>query len=392
MLEAVLIDSEIPSLNDISYLLSENYVEILGAFTDSDQALDFIVTNKPDVVFLDIDMPQSNGIGLALLIQNVYPDVSLVFVSGHSTYALEAYKAYPVDFLLKPIDGERLSQTITHLEKTKLQRPKGIAADLKIKCFGKFEVLAGTTPIKFPTHKTMMLLAYLICKSDDVIYRDELIEAILDQKSSEKNINNLRVTLYRLRNTLAKASIKENSLLIKENYSIQIEDSVCDYIDFLRFVKNYQSVEKGNLTRATRVADSLCGEFLSNIDALWISEKKEWLDIQIEKLMINIAAYFISIKQMEKAETYLLKLIEINPMSEYGYLMLLDLYISTENMPKYNIFYRYYVKLMTEELDQSPDQFYTDYFKKHNQGMQNSRVIYNPKIAYEKPLKMHEIK
>lgn len=116
MIKVVLVDDEKPLLDELEYLLHKyENIQILGAFTDSVEALKGIGTLKPNAVFLDIDMPILNGLNLAREILNVNKNISIIFITGFGNYAVQAFEVNAIDYIMKPIQSDRLDATIDKL-------------------------------------------------------------------------------------------------------------------------------------------------------------------------------------------------------------------------------------------------------------------------------------
>ncbi|NEM46657.1 MAG: response regulator, partial [Xanthomonas perforans] len=82
-----------------------------GECEDGASALDTIATQQPDVVFLDIRMPGLTGIEVARAMREVSPRTQVVFVTAYDQYAIDAFEHGAVDYLLKPINRDRLQAT-----------------------------------------------------------------------------------------------------------------------------------------------------------------------------------------------------------------------------------------------------------------------------------------
>ncbi|MCT4621658.1 MAG: response regulator [Marinisporobacter sp.] len=109
MLKAILIDDENIALKELTCLLSElEEVEIIGSFSDPFEGFFHIDLLQPDVIFLDIDMPQINGIYLAEQIFKKQKNIHIVFVTAFNDYAIQAFELNAIDYLLKPTSLERL--------------------------------------------------------------------------------------------------------------------------------------------------------------------------------------------------------------------------------------------------------------------------------------------
>jgi two-component system, LytTR family, response regulator len=96
-------------------------IEIVAEASNGADAIKLIATLRPDVVFLDIQMPDINGLGVVDLVQNGRPLV--VFVTAHEEYAARAAQLNAVDYVLKPVSVQRLRQTIDLLRKHLQERP-----------------------------------------------------------------------------------------------------------------------------------------------------------------------------------------------------------------------------------------------------------------------------
>lgn len=103
MTRAVIIDDEKPALELLAnMLLRDGRIEVIGAFRKPSDALREIRSLKPDAVFLDMEMPGMNGVELALMLLEACGELDIIFVTAHTSYAVEAYKVEAVDYLLKP--------------------------------------------------------------------------------------------------------------------------------------------------------------------------------------------------------------------------------------------------------------------------------------------------
>ena len=116
-MKAIIIDDEKNGIEMLEYLLEKNCndVEIVATFLNPKQAVKEIPILKPDVIFLDIDMPGMNGFEL---LQNLTPfNFQVVFTTAYNEYAIDAFKVNAVDYLLKPIETEELKDAVNKVAK-----------------------------------------------------------------------------------------------------------------------------------------------------------------------------------------------------------------------------------------------------------------------------------
>ena len=132
-LTALIIDDEPLARQELQYLLERaGGVEVLAQGTNGIEAVELIRTHKPDLVFLDVQMPGLDGFGvLKKLLDRKVPMPQVVFATAFNQYAVRAFEVNAVDYLLKPFDRKRVMQTI---EKAQARRvaPAESASDAKL--------------------------------------------------------------------------------------------------------------------------------------------------------------------------------------------------------------------------------------------------------------------
>ena len=91
--------------------------EIAGMFATSGELLRFLEENTIHLLFLDIELDQESGFDTARRLGRQYPEVMIVFLTGHSSYAIDGYDFHPVGFLTKPIHPGKLEQTLAEVRR-----------------------------------------------------------------------------------------------------------------------------------------------------------------------------------------------------------------------------------------------------------------------------------
>lgn len=99
----------------------EDFVLVAEA-GDGKTALELTEKLKPDVVFLDVEMPELTGVECARAIQDVNPNIIIIFATAHDAYMGEAFEVYAFDYLLKPFRVERVIQTLERARERLLSR------------------------------------------------------------------------------------------------------------------------------------------------------------------------------------------------------------------------------------------------------------------------------
>ncbi len=128
MIKSIIVDDE-PLARSIikSYLKNNNNFEVIGEFGDGLSALKGIKELKPDLVFLDIELPKLTGLEVAELLE-IKPYI--IFITAYNQYAIEAFELSALDYLLKPFSKERFDMAIDRvLDRSSLKQTNGDKID-----------------------------------------------------------------------------------------------------------------------------------------------------------------------------------------------------------------------------------------------------------------------
>lgn len=115
-LNCVIVEDEIPAAEELKYIISQ-YDDILvtGIAANGQSGLELIKDKRPNAVFMDINMPLKNGIDLAKEVKKFESSIDIIFVTAYEEHAIEAFRLYALDYVLKPFDEKRIEITISRL-------------------------------------------------------------------------------------------------------------------------------------------------------------------------------------------------------------------------------------------------------------------------------------
>ncbi len=97
----------------LSLLKADSDFAVVAECSDGDSAIDAIAEHKPDLVFLDIQMPGTDGFGVLEAVARVHMP-SIIFATAHDRYAVQAFDSHALDYLLKPFKQERFLESLAH--------------------------------------------------------------------------------------------------------------------------------------------------------------------------------------------------------------------------------------------------------------------------------------
>ena len=122
-IRTLLIDDEPLAIRGLKIRLQDfGVIEIIGTCSNGRDAVKMIKEQKPDLVFLDIQMPGFDGFSVLRSLVGEAEIPLVVFVTAYDQYALDAFKAHAVDYLLKPVEIDRLAEAIEHVKDSLTQR------------------------------------------------------------------------------------------------------------------------------------------------------------------------------------------------------------------------------------------------------------------------------
>lgn len=196
-----------------------------------EEALEILNNKIIDVAFLDIEMPGINGMNLAWNMKKLSPDTNVIFVTGHSEYAIEAHEVYASGFLLKPVDEKDVRKA---LENLRYPIRSSLKDTIWIQCFGKFEVFYKGEVVHFNRSKTKELFAYLIDQKGTSCTMGELLNVLWENKpDSRSQRSQLRNLIADLKNTLEQIHAEDIIIRTRNKMAVDRRKIKCDYYDLL---------------------------------------------------------------------------------------------------------------------------------------------------------------
>lgn len=137
--KAILVDDEPKAIQNLTILLNEycKTIQIVGTANSVDEASILIEKHKPEVVFLDIEMPKKTGFQLLKETKNRF---QVIFVTAYDEYAIKAFEVSAVDYLLKPIDIKRLIESVEKLNHIKSNNSGVLEENISYKTINKIVI------------------------------------------------------------------------------------------------------------------------------------------------------------------------------------------------------------------------------------------------------------
>lgn len=157
---ALIVDDEERARNLLERLLSRiPGIVVCGKASSADEALEIMLSQSPELVFLDVQMPEKNGFQLVEYVKKYLLNTTVIFVTAHAEFAINALKVAAFDYLLKPVMMNQLTETILRYKAECHQ----VAANRKVEML--LEKANKPCKIKFNTRS-----GYILVSPDEIMY------------------------------------------------------------------------------------------------------------------------------------------------------------------------------------------------------------------------------
>ena len=206
-------------------------ITLLGCFDESVKALEYATKNHIDAAFLDVSMPNMNGLELSERLRELYPEVVIIFISAYDEYIKEAFRDRHADYyLLKPYSSSDIKAVLERAELLSLrQRSK-----VRIETFGRFSVYIDGKHINFTSKNAKEILAILVDRRGTSLGTRQIWNILWeDENYDHVKAASIRKAIARLRKILEDAGIGDILVCTNGEYRVNIDLVDCDYYRFL---------------------------------------------------------------------------------------------------------------------------------------------------------------
>lgn len=367
MIRVIVVDDEQPSLNKLVKLLENSgLAEVKGKFLKPLDALEFLKENKADTVFLDIEMPDVNGMELSSRIIDLQEGINIVFVTAYNQYAVEAFHLNALDYLMKPVSVSRLNETLN-----KILAHKGIgvhSGGLDIRCFGRFGVSAGGEQVKFRTEKAEELLALMIDKRGSFISRSEIIDTLWPDFDGDRALIHFNTTLHYVRKALLQYSVRIPFTYDGGGYKFDMDGMNCDYLRFCTFVEKGKIAERENIQQFEEAADLFTGEYLAGWEYNWAAVKRLRLEEQFIDLILKISEYYKQTGSLRKSAEWLKEGLIREPLNREVNYRLVEVLMAANECIYAVKYYEIYRNGLMNQFGREPDKSFIKFYDRLSGG------------------------
>lgn len=259
-MRAIIVDDE-PLMVHKFVRLASNIADlcIVGQFTDAHDALAFVQTHEVEAAFLDVEMPEMDGIELAKRLREIRPGIIIVPVTAHEQYVFDANRIGVDYYIIKPYTAAVLEEMFARLRLI----AERLGKDVYIQMFGRFLVKKNGRPITL-SGKAKEILALVACRQGREISNEEIYRTIWEGRPCDNDSMGVYYNaIKRLRNALRAAGL--SNLLVSTARGQMIDTNLfdCDFYEWKDRTMDVRNQFKGEFLPEYSWAEYLKGDLFS---------------------------------------------------------------------------------------------------------------------------------
>jgi len=378
-LRVVLIDDEQLALDYLEKLFKKiGGVEIIGKYTNPYTGLKEIRDGQPDVVFLDIEMPEINGLELAKKIKNSLPNVKIVYVTAHSEYAVEAFEIIAADYIVKPFRQERLIKTISNL--LEMTGKKAVFSPM-VCCLNKLHFKMNgkdseVMNVYWRTSKSRELFAYLVHHRGKFVRKVDLLEYFWSNFNSNDGYSQLYSTIYQIRQTLKSTNFPIEIINYDNSYRLELNEVLVDVDEWENGMKKLSFVTRETLPDYQKTLDLYKGDYFEKDDYWWAENERKRLSLLWLGYVKRLADYLIFEEDYTGAIMIYLHVQKVQPHVEDSYFTLMKLYDALGERDSVKMEFNRIMEILQEEYGTMPREDILKWYQRWEKRSLNNQ--YSP--------------
>ncbi|MFD1174901.1 response regulator [Paenibacillus puldeungensis] len=357
MVRAIVVDDEWYNLEETSeYIEQTSLFEVAGKYQNPLKALEEAAKLSPAVAFIDIELPEMDGITLAEKLLELHSSMIIVFITSYNQYAVQAFDLNAIDYILKPIKRERFNRMVEKIKNELGVSTRNTIHTLNMKCFSALNVAIGDNLVKWERAKAEELFAYLLMHHGSYIHKEKIIEELWPGYEPEKALQILQTSVCKIRNLFA--SIK-NILHLdysSSRYGLFVDGGECDLFQVEEALHRFKASEASTYA-AVEEASVLYGKgFLAEEGYLWAVEKDRQLQESIVTALHDISNFYDEEGIIDKAIKVLKMVVKLAPYDEEANCRMIKLYLESGDMQAALQHYEWLENILSKEYDTAPSE------------------------------------
>jgi two-component system LytT family response regulator len=322
-LKVVIIDDEKAMHLIMKRMLNKvDEVKIVGSFQETSTAYSYLTNHDVDLIFMDINMPKESGLEFAGRLRENGKQLKIVFVTSHKEYSLLAFDVYAFDYIVKPVNQERLHHTVQRVLSemySEITSAEQDSSSIRVmyNCLGGMEIRSvQNVLVKWKTSKSAELFGYLIMQKGRLVSRARIIEDIFGDMPQKNGEIYLNTTVYQLRKLLDNYGLKKSLYSDTNYYALDLNLVHVDIFSFEEGCKQMAVVDDTNIEQALELEQLYAGDLFGDRTFSWARSEVERLSSMYTSFTQRLCDALLIRGDTQTAIRLLIKLTANNELEE----------------------------------------------------------------------------
>lgn len=308
-MKVMIADDEYFALQGLNLEL-EQYkdIEVMGLYDNAEVMLRDVQKLSPEVILTDIEMPGINGFQMMERLRTSGSEAKVVFVTAHNHYAVKAFEVNAVDYLIKPVNPERLAKTMDRLRREGSSKHlETNDKKLKIQCFKRFSMRLEDREINtnWRTRKAEELVAFLVCEKGQFVAKDKIAECLWPDLDGEKSLANLYLAYHYIKKQETAMGVTIPIESQRGKMRLQLDQVECDLIQFDLYSQPSKDLHPNKQIEHLEKAVELFQEGLLDENYYsWSNLYQQAYELRLQNILLMLTKHFESLGNFSKSKYY----------------------------------------------------------------------------------------
>ncbi|RAR42092.1 response regulator [Paenibacillus sp. MDMC362] len=357
-------------------------IDVIGTYTNPFVGRDEILARDVDIVFLDISLPELNGIELAEQLLEQKPHLCIVFVTGYHEYAVTAFELNAVDYIVKPVQIDRVAKTMERLRSRIASRPEEVMESNRSIRMTMFRQVMIEQPneqgqfalLHWRTTRAQEIFIYLLQHRGQLVRKSALIDMLWPEFDMDKAYPQLYTAIYHIRKTLEPYDTRFQITNTTEGYVLNMEDVLLDIEEWENWFMSNTSVSAESIERHIEMMKLYTGDYLQEYDYWWAEGERQRLKELWLSVSLSMAEWYVDQERIDEAILCYFSIQRQHPLEEKAYFSLMKIYALQDNPAQVHRQFSLLCQVLEDEMGEEPSPYIVKWYDEWNNGIQVSNM------------------
>jgi two-component system, LytTR family, response regulator len=353
-------------------------IDVIGTYTNPFEGRDEILTRDVDIVFLDISLPELNGIELAEQLLEQKPHLCIVFVTGYHEYAVTAFELNAVDYIVKPVQLDRVAKTMERLRSRIASRPEEVMESNRNIRMTMFRQVMIEQPneqgqfvlLHWRTTRAQEIFIYLLQHRGQLVRKSALIDMLWPEFDMDKAYPQLYTAIYHIRKTLEPYDTRFQITNTTEGYVLNMEGVQLDIEEWENWFMSNPSVSAESIERHIEMMKLYTGDYLQEYDYWWAEGERQRLKELWLSVSLSMAEWYVDQERIDEAILCYFSIQRQHSLEEKAYFSLMKIYALQDNPAQVHRQFSLLCQVLEDEMGEEPSPYIVKWYDEWSNGIQ----------------------